>query len=172
MDSDAEKQRPDANEIEAELAAGTLMSNMKALVKTNDDPFCSKIRVEDILSVYRPRLDSLSEEMKEKRQRQSSFEGAVIATIPWPDVKEIQWHDVYYNRGFESEEKAQEIHLLKSRCQPMETSVTTSRTSGKAICNVGSSQSAVVDHFDAFCSGRKAAGEKADSKRKSTLKRT
>ena len=137
MDSDAEKQRPDANEIEAELAAGTLMSNMKALVKTNDDPFCSKIRVEDILSVYRPRLDSLSEEMKEKRQRQSSFEGAVIATIPWPDVKEIQWHDVYYNRGSESEEKAQEIHLLKVRWYHIVTQFPLVETDVVDACIIG-----------------------------------
>ena len=46
----------------------------------------------------------------------------------------------------------------------METSVSASRAAAKTICNVGSSQSAVVDHFDAFCSGRKGAGEKTESK--------
>ena len=54
----------------------------------------------------------------------------------------------------------------------METSVTTSRAAAKTICNVGSLQSAVVDHFDAFCSGRKAGGEKDSEGRKSSIKKT
>ena len=113
--AESDKQQLDASEIEAEHATGSLLSNMKALTKSghDDDPFCSKTRVEDMLAVCRPRLDSLAKELEEKRQRPSSFDGAVIASIPWPDVKEIQWHGVYYNRGFESEEKAQEIHVLK-----------------------------------------------------------
>ena len=116
-----EGEKPDHGNLSLDAsAAGGLLQDVAALVQADvqDDPFCSKIRAEDILAKYRPRLEQLlggtgAGEEVGKRRRECSFEGATIAGISWPDVKEIQWHDVYYNRGLESEEKAQEIHLLK-----------------------------------------------------------
>ena len=101
---------------DATSANGGLLGDVAALVRADiqDDPFNRKVRAEDILLKCRKRFEELWVEATEnKRRRQTSFEGANIAAISWPDVKEIQWHDVYYNRGSESEEKAQEIHLLK-----------------------------------------------------------
>ena len=102
--------------VDGAQSSGGLLGDVAALVRADvqDDPFNRKVRAEDILAKCQKRFNELFDEgMGGKRQRQSSFEGANIAAIPWPDVKEIQWHDVYYNRGSESEEKAQEIHILK-----------------------------------------------------------
>ena len=50
--------------------------------------------------------------------------------------------------------------------------MTSSRAAAKTICNLGSSQSAVVDHFDAFCSGRRADEKTGLKGRRSSLKKT